>query len=97
MTDRRVLLARITDEGPSWSPEAVSLMTGASPDEIRAAGVSSIEALPVEWLKAGRRRSAEARAVTGTNDALTALRYWAAKEFNRELIMEDAALYMEAL
>lgn len=93
----RVLLAQITEEGPSWSPEAVSLFVGVPADEIRAAGVSSIEALPVEWLKAGRRRSAEARAVTGTNDALTGLRYWAAKEFNRELIMEDTALYLEAL
>lgn len=93
----RVLLARITPNGPLFSPEAISLLTGVSAADIRAEGVDSIEALPMAWVKAGRRRSAEARAVTGTADALTGLRYWAAKEFNRELTMEDTALYMEEL
>lgn len=94
-----MLLVKVTADGPLVSPEAVSLLTGVSADAIRAemaAGVTRVEALPLAWVQAARRRGAEARAVTGTADGLTGFRYWAAKEFNVELIIEDDGLYMPA-
>lgn len=91
-----VLLVKVTADGPLYSPEAISLLTGIAAEAVRAERVTTIDELPVEWLKAGRRRAAEARAVTGTADGLTGLRYWAAQEFNVELQMRDDGLYMPA-
>ncbi|CAN5407604.1 hypothetical protein BH09ACT7_BH09ACT7_05030 [soil metagenome] len=91
-----VLLVGISWDGPSFSPEALSLLTGVPADEIRAAGISTIEGLPLEWIQAGRRRSAEAAAITGTEDTMTTFRYWASKDRNVELILRDGGLYMPA-
>ncbi|GAB7069786.1 hypothetical protein H7J06_15620 [Mycobacterium hodleri] len=82
----RHLLLALTDGGrPIIYPEAIALLLGVSAAEVRAQDVSSLEAVPLKWAQAGRRRVAEARAATGTADFLTALRFLAAYEYNVEL------------
>lgn len=93
----RKLLVQVTDDGPLFTAAAMALFTGAPEAEIAAEiagqGIASMDALPEEWVKAGRRRASEAAAVTGTRDGLTALRYWAAQEHNVELFADGLGLY----
>lgn len=96
----RKLLVAITDDGPLFSAAAVSLLTGVPEAEVAAEiadqSISTLEALPLAWTQAARRRASEAAAVTGTRDAATAMRFWAAQDHNVELIVETDGLYMPA-
>jgi hypothetical protein len=91
---RLVLLVAIIDGGPPFTPEAIALITGDPAAKILAARVGSIAALPLDWVRAARRRPSEACAVIEAADALMCLRFWAAREFNVELVTEDDGLNM---
>jgi hypothetical protein len=44
---------------------------------------------PNDWWKQGRRRYAEASAHNGSDNVVDALRYWAAEDYDAEVIRED--------
>lgn len=68
------------------STAGMALLFGVS-EELCAAEINRQEAMgckgfvpPGEWLRNGRRRAAEHRAHTGSNDVESALEYWSTRE-----------------
>jgi hypothetical protein len=57
-------------------------------DEVHAhmqASDTGVITLPLEWLKAGRRRAREAQAHTGCNNMVAVMEYWAGEDHGARL------------
>lgn len=68
---------------PVVSAKGLALLLGVPEDQVRALALfrgTGVDALPDEWVKAGKRRSKEYQAATGRDDMLGALEYWAQRE-----------------
>ncbi|BBY19022.1 hypothetical protein [Mycolicibacterium litorale] len=92
MIDRRVLLVHEPESGERlMSATAVALLMGVPVAEVEQVWDTSVgpACLPAEWIKAGKRRSAEARAHTGGTSAAIALAYWARKDFGAEIEFDE--------
>ncbi|ORM29237.1 hypothetical protein [Williamsia sp. 1135] len=91
-----IRLTSTVDGEPFLSTDALSLLLGVDEgliaerfkqtDPSTSAGVML---LPEAWMKQGRRRAREAMAHTGSNDMLSALRYWARKKGLDVILTED--------
>jgi hypothetical protein len=71
------------DGEPVVSAKGLSLLLGVPVDQVRALALfrgTGVDALPAEWVKAGKRRAKEYSAATGRDDMLGALEYWAQRE-----------------
>ena len=93
MTERIELIRRGPDDEPVMSVHALALIVGASAEEVRevlADRPPDIMCLPKEWLQAGRRRSAEARAANGTHDLSAALLHLAVLDGD-DVVMDPTA------
>jgi hypothetical protein len=84
----RVEIAKTINGEPMLSTAGISLLMGI--DERFADGYLKRDpVIPAEWIKSGRRRSAEYRAHTGRADMLGSLAYWADKDHPGATIVED--------
>lgn len=86
------VLIRVVDGAPVFTAEAGALLFGIPAEDI-AGGmtpgmVDGTESFPPEWLRAGRRRAAEARAATGDDGVIAGLIYWAKRDLGVELVIE---------
>lgn len=45
--------------------------------------------MPPEWLRAGRRRTSEAAAATGSRELFDVLAYWAQRDLGAEIVFTD--------
>jgi hypothetical protein len=83
-------LMRDVDGELMLSPEALSLLFGVDVALIEAQGKSTMHdghiTLPQAWWQAGRRRTREAAAATGSEDLVDILGYWAARERGAEIV-----------
>ena len=82
-----IRMRQSAEHGPLLPAEALSLLMGVSAEEVRALGVQG-GAMPPQWAQAGRRRTREAQAHTGTNDLVSVLRYWAERDHGAQLRIE---------
>lgn len=94
MNAGRVEIARTINGEPMLSPDGMSLLFGVD-TELVTARCRRDPVLPAVWIDAGRRRAAEFRSVTGHNDMLGSLTYWAAKERNATIVEDGDAWYMQ--
>jgi hypothetical protein len=94
-------LIRWIDGEPMASLTATSLILGvpvAQIDELTSTEGPSVGnpspgfkgyAAPDYWFELGRRRSAQACEQTGSSHVIDVLRYWAAKDYNAEVVEDD--------
>lgn len=91
----RTVYVGVSSSGePIFTAEAGELLFGIPAAEIRGGLTKGMadgtEPFPVGWLRAGRRRAAEARAATGDTGILAGLAYWAMRDFGATLKIEAA-------
>jgi hypothetical protein len=76
------------------SPEALSLLFGVDVELITAHGKRTMDdghiTLPSAWMQAGRRRTSEAAAATGSRELLDILAYWARRDRGAEIVFQQA-------
>jgi hypothetical protein len=78
-----VEISRLIDGVQMVTATGVSLLMGVAADDLPDGEI------PQEWIKSGRRRSAEYRAHTGRADMLGSLAYWAEKDHDADLVEDD--------
>jgi hypothetical protein len=74
---------------PLGSPVATALLMGVPVEQFDEM-ISIAPEIPNDWIKQGRRRSAEAMAQTGSDSLVDMLRYWAAKDYNAQVEQDIA-------
>jgi hypothetical protein len=93
MTTTPIELTRTIDGEPMMSATAMGLLFGIDTDTVeqymRTNIVGGALRFPPEWIKAGRRRSKEAAAATGSNDVFDILAYWARRDLGAEIVFTD--------
>jgi hypothetical protein len=83
MTETRRQLTGTVNGSQALGSEAIALLYGVDAEVVRASidfdGPDQPDAadVPAEWRKAARRRWREASAVTGSDELLSVLGYWA--------------------
>lgn len=96
--DGRVELARMLNDEPMLSATALSLLLGipvADLERVRTDHGTCTMYVPEIWVKGGRRRTREAQANTGCDDMISGLAYWAAKDHDAVLEIDDhGVVYM---
>lgn len=78
--------------GPLLPAEALSLLFGVAIDEIRAhmeLSAKGLTSMPPDWVRSGRRRAREAQAHNGYDDMVSVMQYWARKDFDADLVIEN--------
>lgn len=83
------MLIRTIGGEPMLSADAMSLLFGVTPEAITEHSTDPMTVFPAEWIKAGRRRTREAQAATGKDDILAVLAYWARKDRDMVITVED--------
>lgn len=80
----RIELTRTVAGEPMMSADALALLFGIDAQVISDHMGATIAAghvqFPATWIKAGKRRSKEAAARTGSNNVFDVLSYWAARD-----------------
>uniref|UniRef100_A0A5Q5BKV4 Uncharacterized protein n=2 Tax=unclassified Mycobacterium TaxID=2642494 RepID=A0A5Q5BKV4_MYCSS len=88
MTEPIELIRNIHGE-PMLTSDALALLFGVTPEDIVAHSTDPSTDFPNAWIRAGRRRSREAQAATGKDDILAVLAYWARKDRDMVITVED--------
>lgn len=93
MTDRRVLLAQDVNGKAELTAAGVALVMDVPVNEVRAKWDHTLgpASLPAEWVRAGLRRSAEARAHGGDNSVQTVLGFWAQRDLSADVVIDEQA------
>lgn len=82
-------LIRNIDGEPMLTADALSLLFGVTPEAITKHSTDPMTVFPAKWIKAGRRRTREAQAATGKDDILAVLAYWARKDRDMVITVEE--------
>lgn len=86
-------LTRTVNGEPMMSATAIGLLFGIDADTVehhmKTHIVKGALRFPPEWVKAGKRRSKEAAAATGSNDVFDILAYWAKRDLGAEIVFTD--------
>lgn len=86
-------LTRTVNGEPTMSADAMSLLFGIDADTVSqhmsANIIGGALRFPPEWIKAGKRRSKEAAAATGSNNVFDILAYWARRDLGAEIVFTD--------
>lgn len=83
-------LLKVIDGTPSFA--GISLLYGVPVAQLEA--LPRPVTLPDEWARQGRRRAREAEAHTGSNDVVETLAYWASRDLNAAVTLEDGVAYL---
>lgn len=86
------VLIRNIDGEPMLSADALSLLFGVTAEAITAHSTHPATSFPRAWIKAGRRRTSEAAAATGSRDLLDVLAYWAKRDRDMVITVEGGDL-----
>ncbi|OBK82135.1 hypothetical protein A5649_09780 [Mycolicibacter heraklionensis] len=93
MTTKPIELTRDIDGDPMLSAAALSLLFGVDEELVNAhskrSTVNNRTPMPTAWIRAGRRRTSEAAAATGSRDLLDVLAYWARRDRGAEIVFTD--------
>lgn len=93
MTTTPIELTRTFDGEPMMSATAVGLLFGLDSGTVEQYMTANIIGgalrFPPEWIKAGKRRSKEAAAATGSNDVFDILAYWAKRDLGADIVFSD--------
>ncbi|MCV7091767.1 hypothetical protein [Mycobacterium interjectum] len=83
------LTVKVINGEPMLDATAMSLLLGVDEQLIAALPrrdfANGYTPIPQEWIRNGKRRAKEAAAHTGSNDMVSSLTYWAAKDRGAEL------------
>lgn len=89
-------LTRNVNGEPMMSAAAISLLFGIDADTVEKYMTANIIGgalrFPPEWIKAGKRRSKEAAAATGSNDMFDILAYYARRGLGAEIVCSDSGV-----
>lgn len=80
-----VITVRVVNGDPMLDTAAMSLLFGIDEKLITKTLSGGSLKIPKPWIRAGRRRAAEARAHTGNDGMLAALQYWARRDHGADL------------
>jgi hypothetical protein len=93
-TNKQIELTRTIDGEPMLSVDALSLLFGVDAELITAhskrATADGRTPFPSAWLQAGRRRTSQAAAATGSRDLFDVLNYWAEHDRGMTVVFQDA-------
>ncbi|MEB3034777.1 hypothetical protein [[Mycobacterium] nativiensis] len=91
-------LTRNVNGEPMMSTDAMALLFGVPAETVAShlgaaladtTGLTAV-AMPPEWLRAGRRRTSEAAAATGSRELFAILAYWARRDLGAEVVFSDS-------
>ncbi|OBI28187.1 hypothetical protein [Mycolicibacter sinensis] len=93
MTTTPIELTRTINGEPMMSATAMGLLFAIDASTVEQYMKTNIVGgalrFPPEWIRAGKRRSKEAAAATGSNDVFDILAYWARRDLGAEVVFTD--------
>jgi hypothetical protein len=95
MTETRRQLTGTINGSQALGSEAIALLYGVDAEVVRASvnfdgpDHHDVADIPADWMKAARRRWREASAVTGSDELLSVLGYWAQRDLGCSITLDS--------